>query len=512
MKTQLYNKLILLVFFLPIHLFGQSKSVKDMDLTGIWKGSLYNDTTQRYLPYELAISEERGKLTGYSYTQFEGGGKNEWIVKRVKIKEKDNKLVIEDAELITNTFIEPPPRGVKWMGIVTISSDDTAMHLQGIWSTSRTREFSPATGSMQVKRTLNFRPLTLYKKLEELNLHQSLSFVKAEQQAGRDIAKTNPPPTSNNSMGAPVVAPSTSTNQPVNDGGGVSLPASSKTVAIVNSPATLKAGSNAAVQPISTDKKPPLAYVTKSLEEPKATDMAVNDLVKNQENRLTSTSSAVNGTSNKPADNRPAVSAPVNGNGKPGSQDIATETAKQIQKRTDTAKRSVAVESPVTTPGKPGPVNATQPSPEKSAMAMVPPVKADPKALKIIIDPTAASKVSERKISNTQEVFFQADSLILTLYDNGEVDGDTVSVLMNGNIIFAKQGLTTRANSKVIYITPDTPDSLLLVMYAENLGSIPPNTGLLVVRDGEKVYDVRFRADLQSNAAIILRRKRGNNL
>ena len=52
------------------------------------------------------------------------------------------------------------------------------------------------------------------------------------------------------------------------------------------------------------------------------------------------------------------------------------------------------------------------------------------------------------------------------------------------------------------------PDSLVLVMYAENLGSIPPNTGLLVVRDGEAVYDVRFRADLQSNAAIILRRRR----
>ncbi|MES2890520.1 MAG: hypothetical protein V4725_00865, partial [Bacteroidota bacterium] len=109
---------------------------------------------------------------------------------------------------------------------------------------------------------------------------------------------------------------------------------------------------------------------------------------------------------------------------------------------------------------------------------------------------------------NTQEVFYQSDSLILSLYDNGEVDGDTVSVLLNGNIIFAKQGLTTKANSKVIYISPDTPDSLLLVMYAENLGTIPPNTGLLVVRDGDAVYDVRFRADLQSNAAIILRRKR----
>ena len=50
-------------------------------------------------------------------------------------------------------------------------------------------------------------------------------------------------------------------------------------------------------------------------------------------------------------------------------------------------------------------------------------------------------------------------------------------------------------------------DSLTLVMYAENLGSIPPNTGLLVVGDGDLVYELRFKADLNTNAAIIFRRK-----
>ncbi len=53
-------------------------------------------------------------------------------------------------------------------------------------------------------------------------------------------------------------------------------------------------------------------------------------------------------------------------------------------------------------------------------------------------------------------------------------------------------------------------DSLVLIMYAENLGSIPPNTGLLVVHDGDGIYEIRFSDDLQKNSAIILKRKRKN--
>jgi hypothetical protein len=47
-----------------------------------------------------------------------------------------------------------------------------------------------------------------------------------------------------------------------------------------------------------------------------------------------------------------------------------------------------------------------------------------------------------------------------------------------------------------------------LVMYAESLGSIPPNTGLLVIRDGKQLYEVRFSGDLQKNAAIVFNRKK----
>jgi hypothetical protein len=97
---------------------------------------------------------------------------------------------------------------------------------------------------------------------------------------------------------------------------------------------------------------------------------------------------------------------------------------------------------------------------------------------------------------------------VINLYDNGQVDGDTVSVILNGRVIISKQGLTAKAITTTIYITPDLGDSLQLIMYAENLGSIPPNTGLLTLQDGDDRYDIRFSGDFQKNSAIILKRKR----
>ncbi|MEO7291459.1 MAG: hypothetical protein ABIW34_00040, partial [Ginsengibacter sp.] len=120
----------------------------------------------------------------------------------------------------------------------------------------------------------------------------------------------------------------------------------------------------------------------------------------------------------------------------------------------------------------------------------------------------SVTELAKRKIETIRTVDFKSDSLMLTLYDNGEVDGDTVSVLLNGKNIMPRQGLSTIAINKTIYITPDLGDSLQLIMYAENLGSIPPNTGLLIIHDGADTYQIRFAGDLQKNSAIILRRKK----
>ncbi len=119
----------------------------------------------------------------------------------------------------------------------------------------------------------------------------------------------------------------------------------------------------------------------------------------------------------------------------------------------------------------------------------------------------AAILIKERKSEFSQVVNFKSDSLELSLYDNGEIDGDTVTVLLNGEIILAKQCLKASAIKKTIYITPGNAEFTML-LYAENLGKYPPNTGMLVVHDGDDVYNVRFSADFQKNAGVVFRRKK----
>ncbi len=114
--------------------------------------------------------------------------------------------------------------------------------------------------------------------------------------------------------------------------------------------------------------------------------------------------------------------------------------------------------------------------------------------------------ISGRKSEFSQEVYFKSDSLILTLYDNGEIDGDTVSVYINGEVVMPSQGLKSSAIRKTIHMDDGT-QTFTLVMFAESLGKYPPNTGLLVIRDGDDVYNLRFSSDFQKSSGIVFRRK-----
>jgi hypothetical protein len=112
---------------------------------------------------------------------------------------------------------------------------------------------------------------------------------------------------------------------------------------------------------------------------------------------------------------------------------------------------------------------------------------------------------TQRKERVQQAVDITSDSLQLSFYDNGVVDGDSISVYLNDQPIITNSKLTSVATKQKIYVGGMTEIRLLLV--AENLGSIPPNTGLLIIRDGDKTYQVNFTADMQTNASILLKRK-----
>jgi len=115
---------------------------------------------------------------------------------------------------------------------------------------------------------------------------------------------------------------------------------------------------------------------------------------------------------------------------------------------------------------------------------------------------------TNRKIVKIRDIDFSSDSLLLSFYDNGTIDGDTVTISLNGKILVEKLGLKANAFKITIPAAIKPGDSLLLVMHAESLGLIPPNTGLLIIQDGSIRHEIRFEGDLQKSSAVILRKKR----
>jgi hypothetical protein len=95
----------------------------------------------------------------------------------------------------------------------------------------------------------------------------------------------------------------------------------------------------------------------------------------------------------------------------------------------------------------------------------------------------------------------------IELYDNGEVDGDSISVFYNGKVLLAHRRLSEKPITLEIPVDFNTVSEL--VMYADNLGTIPPNTALMIVRDGSKRYEVRITSDLKKSGTIRFIHKQG---
>jgi hypothetical protein len=91
----------------------------------------------------------------------------------------------------------------------------------------------------------------------------------------------------------------------------------------------------------------------------------------------------------------------------------------------------------------------------------------------------------------------------IELYDNGEIDGDTVSVYHNNSLVVSKQGLARKPISFSIPVSKLQPHHEL-VMVAENLGSIPPNTSLMIVTVKDKRYEVFISSTEKQNAKIVI--------
>lgn len=120
-----------------------------------------------------------------------------------------------------------------------------------------------------------------------------------------------------------------------------------------------------------------------------------------------------------------------------------------------------------------------------------------------VIASTPESLPADRKL-DIQEIINLADTTVkITLYDNAIVDDDTVSVFANKKPVLLRQRISAKPLSFNIVLTePGKP--LEIIMQAENLGSIPPNTAVMIIETARKRYEVRLSAGFEKHAVVII--------
>jgi hypothetical protein len=112
--------------------------------------------------------------------------------------------------------------------------------------------------------------------------------------------------------------------------------------------------------------------------------------------------------------------------------------------------------------------------------------------------------VTERANKVFKEILADVDSIKVDLYDVGEIDGDSVSLFLNDQLVASHQMLKASAMTFMLKLDRNIPENKL-VLFAENLGKVPPNSAYMVITVGKKEYSVNMQSDEKTNGEIVFR-------
>ncbi|MFT3846134.1 MAG: hypothetical protein QM725_13850 [Lacibacter sp.] len=528
-------------FLLLLSVLVVSSSCFSQVVTGVYRGQMQSDSLKTSVDFELTLKEKNGKLYGYCHRLFIVNDVLFYNLVKVTGRIKDSVLIVEDEKSVSNNF-EESTKGIKTVFFFNLRKlNDTAMVLTGEWSTSTWRNNRAIAGQLAVNRETNYLATQLYKRLEEKKLATEMAFEEpVKQQPAIALNKVSNPVKENSKQ------PDPATNQPnqtIPAAPVANIPAlentdssqviltktsnqakeSNKQPDVATSqPKQTVPAAPPAIEPVSEIKDSPQVVITKKTaqvkESNKQPDVALNQpkqqlpaapAPNKPAGEIKDSSTTVIIKTEKEPGKQPGVvitQPKENAASKPSLQkkdsvqtttgNITGKPVAQINKPqiktanppastnagNNSTSQTVQQNKPATNQPKPGPVTVQKPVP-------------------VINNPV----IVKREMEIIQTVDIAQDSIVLSLYDNGEIDGDTVSVFVNNELSVSKVGLSAKAYKKTLYFKPG--ESLQLTLFAENLGSIPPNTGLLVIYTDTDRYQINFTSTFSKSSSVVLRRK-----
>lgn len=118
----------------------------------------------------------------------------------------------------------------------------------------------------------------------------------------------------------------------------------------------------------------------------------------------------------------------------------------------------------------------------------------------VITDEIIKDPIYNRQVIIERSLEVTQPKVIIEYWDDEKQDDDIISLIFNDEKIVSDYKLTLRKQELILNVKPGYHNRLVLI--AENLGTIPPNTAKVKVTCGKVEEELRLKSDLEKSAAI----------
>lgn len=127
-----------------------------------------------------------------------------------------------------------------------------------------------------------------------------------------------------------------------------------------------------------------------------------------------------------------------------------------------------------------------------------------PYKLPVVPNPPESPEFALRDTRKAADFEMRSGRLVMRLRDNGDIDGDTVSVSVDGQYLLSQYALTRKPKKLVIRLAPGSHEIRIM---AHNEGRVPPNTAEISMKSGRNRMTLLSSTGLDRNESISVFRK-----
>lgn len=109
------------------------------------------------------------------------------------------------------------------------------------------------------------------------------------------------------------------------------------------------------------------------------------------------------------------------------------------------------------------------------------------------------SEIKGRPVEVQETIEVESDEITLLIMDTRELDGDVVTVVLNGRDILSKYKMRRRRHKIQVRLRPGWN---YLSLHADNVGNIPPNTATLTLKDKDKTYKMSLTSSYKHTGTL----------